>query len=111
MNHDYLLKFESEEQANSVLFTKVPTAWADAVADDEPPEPTEWMDKPNFDNIDIIGTIYNPTGEVEMVEDMEVPVMVAAEGFHVNVRNYSEAKALNEFSVTPNNPRRIWAGE
>ena len=32
MNHDYLLKFESEEQANSVLSTKVPTAWFKPVA-------------------------------------------------------------------------------
>jgi hypothetical protein len=111
MNHDYLLKFESEEQANSVLFTKVPTAWADAVADDEPPVATEWMDKPNFDNIDIIGTIYRPTGEVEMAEDMEVPVMAAVDGYHVNVRNYSEAPELDAYVVVPTNQYRTWAGE
>jgi hypothetical protein len=111
MNYDYLLKFESESQANSVLFTKVPTAWSESVADDEPPEPTEWMDKANYDNIDIIGTIYKPTGEVEMVEDMEVPVMAAVDGYHVNVRNYSEAPELDAYVVVPTNQYRTWAGE
>jgi hypothetical protein len=111
MNYDYLLKFTDEEQANSVLFTKVPTAWSESVADDEPPEPTEWMDKPNYDNIDIIGTIYKPTGEVEMVEDMEVPVMAAVDGYHVNVRNYSEAPELDAYVVVPTNQYRTWAGE
>jgi hypothetical protein len=111
MNYDYLLKFESESQANSVLFTKVPTAWSDSVSMDEPPVATEWMDKPNYDNIDIIGTIYKPTGAVTVSEDgMEVPVMEDVGGFHCNVRNYSPAPELEQYSVTPTNQYRTWAG-
>ena len=105
MNFDKYLKFTDEAQANSVLYNKVPTAF------NEEGEPTEWMDKPNYDNIDIIGTIYNPTGEVEIVDGMEVPVMVALEGFHVNVRNFTPTPELDEYSVTPTNPRRTWAGD
>jgi len=101
MNYDYLLKFESESQANSVLFTKVPTAWSESVSMDEPPVATEWMDKPNYDNIDIIGTIYAP-----FVEDEEP---VALDGYHVNVRNYTETTELDAYAVYPTNPRRVWA--
>jgi hypothetical protein len=108
MNYDYLLKFTDESQANSVLFTKVPTAWSESVSMDEPPVATEWMDKPNYDNIDIIGAIYKPTGEVD--ED-GYPVMADVGGFHCNVRNYSEAPELEQYSVTPTNQYRTWAGE
>jgi hypothetical protein len=109
---DYYLKFSDESQANSVLYTKVPTAWSESVSMDEPPVATEWMDKPNFDNIDIIGTIYNPTGEATTNEDgMEVPVMVALAGYHVNVRHREQALELDAYAVTPTNPRRIWAGD
>jgi hypothetical protein len=107
--YDYLLKFESETQANSVLFTKVPTAFETV---DEEPVPTEWMDKPNYDNIDIIGAIYKPTGEISIGEDgEEFPVMEDVGGYHVNVRNYSEAPELNEYVIAPKNQYRTWAGE
>jgi hypothetical protein len=110
MNYDYLLKFTDESQANSVLFTKVPTAWSESVSMDEPPVATEWMDKPNYDNIDIIGNILRPTGEVETVDGMEVPVMEDVGGFHCNVRNFSPAPELEQYSVTPTNQYRTWAG-
>ena len=112
MNHDYLLKFADEAAANSVLFTKVPTAWSESVSMDEPPVATEWMDKPNYDNIDIIGAIYKPTGAVTVNEDgMEVPVMADVGGYHVNVRNLSEASELDAYVVVPTNQYRTWAGE
>jgi len=111
MYFDKYLKFTDEAQANSVLYTKVPTAWSEVVAMDEPPVATEWMDKPNYDNIDIIGTIYNPTGAVETVDEMEVPVMVALDGYHVNIRHSAQAPELDAYAVTPTNPRRVWAGD
>jgi len=105
---DIYLKFTDELQANSVLYTKVPTAWSESVSMDEPPVATEWMDKPNYPNIDIIGTIYKPTGEVETVEDMEVPVMQALDGYHVNVRADGVCPELEAYSVTVNTPYRVW---
>ena len=110
MNYDYLLKFTDEAQANSVLYTKVPIAWAEPVSMDEPPVPTEWMDKANYDNIDIIGIIYRPTGAVETVNGFEVPVMADVGGFHCNIRNFSPAPELEQYSVTPTNQYRTWAG-
>jgi hypothetical protein len=113
MNYDYYLKFTDESQANSVLYTKVPTAWSEAVSIDEPPVATEWMDKPNYDNIDVIGAIYRPTGEYTFVEGSEesVPVMADVGGYHVNIRNYTVAPELDAYVVVPTNLYRTWAGE
>jgi hypothetical protein len=106
---DYYLKFSDESQANSVLYTKVPTAWSESVLMDEPPVATEWMDKPNYDNIDIIGAIYKPTGAVTVNElGMEVPVMADVGGYHVNVRNYTVAPELDQYAVVPTIPQRVW---
>lgn len=103
---DYYLKFADEAQANSVLYTTT-----DEVIDQEGVVVQEASSKPNYDNTDIIGTIYNPTGEVETVDGFEVPVMVALSGWHVNVRHKEQAPELNAYAVTPTNPRRVWAGD
>jgi hypothetical protein len=106
---DYYLKFTDELQANSILYTQVPTAWSESVSMDEPPIATEWMDKPNYDNIDVIGTIYKPTGTMLTNEEgMEYPEMEAIEGYHVNIRNYTEAPELEQYVVVPTIPMRVW---
>jgi len=106
---DYYLKFTDELQANSVLYTKVPTAWSESVSMDEPPVAIEWMDKPNYDNIDVIGTIYKTTGTMLTNEEgMEYPEMQAIEGYHVNIRNYTEAPELDQYAVVPTIPQRVW---
>jgi hypothetical protein len=99
---DLYLKFTDQTQANSVLYTKVPTAW------DEEGEPTEWYEQPNYANIDVIGVIYEG-GEWD--EDGEVVTEpVALDGWHVNVRVVSaeSAEPLFPFAVTPEHPRRVW---
>jgi hypothetical protein len=112
---DYYLKFTDKEQADSVLYTKVPTAWSESVSMDEPPVATEWMDKPpvatewmdkpNYDNIDVIGAIYKPTGELDAEGN---PVMADIGGYHVNIRNYTEAPELEQYAVVPTIPQRVW---
>ena len=107
---DFYLKFADQAQADSVLYTNTPVL---AVVDMEGNVITpagEDIVTPNFANIDVIGTIYRPTGEVTINEEgMEVPVMAALEGYHVNVRAVGEdTSALTSFAVTPTNPQRIW---
>jgi len=106
---DKYLKFTAELQANSVLYTKVPTAWSESVSMDEPLVATKWMDKPNYDNIDVIGTIYKPTGTMLTNEEgMEYPEMQAIEGWHINIRNYTDAPELEQYAVVPTIPQRVW---
>jgi hypothetical protein len=99
---DKYLKFTDEAQANSVLYTEVPTAW------DDEGEPTEWEPKPNYANIDTIGIIYEG-GEWD-AEGNVITEPVALQGWHVNVRVVAgeDGEPLQQFSVIPQSPRRVW---
>ena len=103
MFYDYYLKFTDDAQANSVLYSR-----EGVELDMDGNVTNECYDKPNYDCIDIIGVIYKATGEVDAEGN---PVMEALDGWHVNVRNFSIADALDSFKVFPTNPRRIWAGD
>jgi hypothetical protein len=103
MYYDYLCKFESEEQAKSVLYRK-----EGVVLDEEGNITDVGYDVPNYDMIDLIGAIYKPTGEVDEEGN---PVMADVGGYHVNVRNFSEAPELSAYTVTPTNQYRKWAGD
>jgi hypothetical protein len=98
---DFYLKFTDEAQAQSVLYTEVPTAW------DDEGEPTEWEPKPNYANIDTIGVIYEG-GEWDD-EGNVITEPAALQGWHVNVRVVDEDPTpLEEFAVIPTTPRRVW---
>ena len=101
MYYDKYLKFANETQSMSVLYRKEGVVEAN---EEQGIEANEGYDVPNFDNIDIIGTIYEPS-----VDEDTPPV--ALDGFHVNIRNFSPVEGLEEFSVNPKNPRRVWAGD
>ncbi|MGY3887011.1 hypothetical protein [Aeromonas aquatica] len=61
--------------------------------------------------LDVIGTIYAPTGETTMVEGEQVPVTAPVPGYHANVRTTSEAlaTALDALRLYPDTPVRVWA--
>lgn len=104
---DFYLKFSSKTEADSVLYTTT-----DEVTDQEGVVVQEASVKPNFANIDVVGTISKPTGEFTFVEgsDVSVPVMAELDGYHVNVRvvDSEDASALLPFSVVPTVPMRVW---
>jgi hypothetical protein len=41
-------------------------------------------------------------------EGMEYPEMQTIEGYHVNIRNYTEAPELEHYAVVPTIPQRVW---
>lgn len=96
---DYYCKFDSEEQAMSVLYRREGIIEAN---EELGIEANEGSLVPNFDCIDILGLIYEPTSE-----EGEEPV--ALPGFHVNVRNFTQTNLLDNFLVYPSHPRRVWA--
>ncbi|EOD54095.1 MULTISPECIES: hypothetical protein [Aeromonas] len=61
--------------------------------------------------LDVIGTIYQPTGETMVIEGEVVPVMAPAPGYHVNVRTRlaALATALDAERTYPETPVRVWA--
>ena len=100
MYTDYTLKFTDADEADGVLFDEQTTLNGDIV---------EIVKVPKYSAIDIIGTIYKPTGKMLTVEDQEpVEEMKAVPGFHVNVRHTAEAPELQQFAVTPRTPSRVW---
>lgn len=86
---DLYLKFTDEAEAQAALFTD---------------------ERPNFVAIDLIGTIYKPTGNMLQSEEGEVPEMAPLDGYHVNVRLVDEdGSALEPYRIYPDNPVRGWA--
>ena len=61
--------------------------------------------------LDVIGTIYQPTGETSLIAGQEVPVTAPVSGYHVNVRTTSDelATALDAQRTYPVTPVRVWA--
>ena len=61
--------------------------------------------------LDVIGTIYQPTGETSLVDGQEVPVTATVSGYHVNVRTTSDelATALDAQRTYPVTPVRVWS--
>jgi hypothetical protein len=100
---DYYLKFTDEAQANSVLYTVTPE-----VLDEETNVVSEETVKPNYQNIDVLGTIYEPTAEVD---SDGYPVMAALDGWHTNIRvvDGENSSVLQSYAVTPKVPRRVWS--
>jgi len=80
--------------------------WFELVTGTEPDVRTA-----NFANIDTIGVIYKPTGEMLQGEDGEYPEMAPIAGWHVNVRLVGEdGTALLPYAVTPTTPVRVFGG-
>lgn len=59
--------------------------------------------------VDIVGVIYQPTGETETHGDMTVPIMAPLPGWHVNLRGDELPQELEQYRVEPKNPLRVWA--
>lgn len=93
---DMYLKFDSEEAADAVLF--------DMQHDGE-----GYNKVPKYQAIDVIGTVYKPTGNMLPTDAGEMPEMVQVDGFHVNVRHTRPAPELAAYQVFPLTPNRAWA--
>lgn len=100
MFHDYCLKFTDEASACTVL-----NDITEAVTDDAGNVICEQSVAPRYANIDIIGTISKPTGEVDADG---LPILAPIDGWHVNVRTIDPAPELNAYTVQPANSVRVW---
>jgi hypothetical protein len=100
MYTDYCLKFADKAEADSVLFTEQTNVQGDVV---------ETIKVPKYAAVDVIGTIYKPTGNVLKTPEGPVDEMAPLEGWHANVRHTAEAPELDPYRVTPQNPVRGWA--
>ena len=110
---DYHLKANSEQE----LWTALESVGAARRVDikNETGEVVESRYVANLGyNIDVIGVIYKPTGNIvqQRLEDtvIEVPEMAAVEGFHANLRGDVDASLIQEIIIdAPKTPHRVWA--
>ena len=105
---DYYLKCNNEQEIWQALLSLDLAHTITDVAGNEYPIPKGI-------NLDIIGTIYKPTGNM-ITTDSEmgtstIPEMLPIEGFHANIRGdlTEEQEAQLPLISPPNNPVRVWA--
>lgn len=100
MYHDIFLKFADQAEADSVLFTEQTNVQDDVV---------ETVKVPRYAAVDVIGTIYKPTGNMLTTDEGEAPEMAPIDGWHANVRHTAEAPELDAYKVEVATPVRMWA--
>jgi hypothetical protein len=100
MYFDMYLKFDTEADAKAALFTEEVSVQGDVV---------ETYQKPKYAAIDVIGTIYKPTGKMLTTDDGEVPEMAPMDGWHINVRHTEEVPELDSYKIEVKTPARMWA--
>lgn len=105
MYQDLYLKFSDEAQAQSVLYRVEGAVEANPELNIEA---NPGYSVPNYRNIDIIGTIYEPVQEITDLENPPTPVPL--EGWHVNIRlsENEDPTPLEPYRVTPKSPMRVW---
>jgi len=110
---NYYLQAESEESLwlaleAAGLYQKV---YSEHDEDGNPVGEFEWQRVGQYD-LDVIGTIFKPTGEVLLGEDGEYPEMEALDGYHANIRGITEEQAEQLPTIAaPTTPMRVWAGD
>jgi hypothetical protein len=103
---DYYLKFDSEAEAKAVLYRVEGAVEADP---ENGVEAQEGYEVANYQFVDVIGTIYKPTGKMLKSDEGDVPEMAPLDGYHVNVRLLNDAPELEPYRVFPKNSVRGWA--
>jgi len=105
MTTPYYLSFQDEAQAIEVLYTTV-----SEVTDSEGNIIVEASVTPNYQNISIMGIVYEPAPE-PLPEDY-VPVPYPAPNFGVNVLvlDSEDPAPIEQYAVQPSPyPQRVWA--
>lgn len=102
MKYDLCLKFADEAEAIKVL--------AQYRGTDEN-NTQVWRTASHSHAMDLIGTIYSPTGNVLPSPDPggpDVQEMAAVPGYHINLQ-CEESSGLEAYIITPTHRQRVWA--
>ena len=95
----YYLSFQDEAQANSVLYTTTVDEQGEVVST-----------TPNFQNIDVLGVVYEPAPEPTPEDYVPVPYPAPNYGVNVLVLDSEDSAPLVPYSVEPQPyPQRVWA--
>jgi len=107
---DLCLAFTDEAESLPILYTIIPTEF-EVDADGNPTDvvKTESYFQPNYQNISVIGTVYQ-RAPIPTPEDY-VPVPYPPPNYGVNIRllDDEDIEPLRPFIVEPRKPVRVWA--
>ena len=106
----FYLSFQDEAEANSVLYTT--TVVTPAVLDEEGNVVTEEIITltPNFQNISVLGVVYEPAPEPIPEDYVPVPYPAPNYGVNVLVIEGEDSAPLVPYAVQPSPyPQRTWA--
>jgi hypothetical protein len=106
---NYYLKFENQAQLETVLLANDLAQISPAMNE----QPEQFVPKVN---LDIIGLIHKPTGNILTTDDsFDYPEMLPINGWHANMKwdlTQDQESALADYLVPqPSTPARVWAGE
>jgi len=101
----YYLAFQDEIEANSVLYTTHPE-----VVDIDGNVVVEAYTTPNYANISVIGTVYEPAPIPTPEDYVPVPYPAPNWGVNVLVIEGEDATPIEAYAVQPwPFPMRVWA--
>ena len=90
------LRFNSESTARA--------AFAEYLTEDN-----QWPAYTGNVAVDVIGTIYRPTGQMVQTPEGDVPQMAALPGFHINLSD--SVPGLEQYEIeSPTTPARVFFG-
>lgn len=105
---NYYLKFKNQAELEATLLASGLATMSPAMNE----QPEQFVSKTN---LDIIGLIYKPTGNVVTTDGFDYPEQAPIAGWHANMKGdltLEQETALAAFMVAePKTPSRKWAGE
>ena len=111
----YLMKGTAENDFEDYTTYDLPEgaevldSWPEETTEIDWNAPPQMMKAPKYAAVDVIGTIYKPTGKMLTTDEGEMPEMAPVEGWHANVRHTAEAPELDAYKVEVATPVRGWA--
>jgi hypothetical protein len=106
---DIYLSFTDEAESLSILYTIVPTEYElDKTGKPTKTVKTESYLQPNYQNISVIGTVYQ-RAPIPLPDNYE-PIPYPSPNYGVNIRllDDEDIEPLKPYIIQPKNPIRIW---
>jgi hypothetical protein len=107
---DIYLAFTDEAESLPILYTIVPTEY-ELGKTGKPTKTvkTESYMTPNYQNISVIGTVYQRPPEPTPEDYVPIPYLPPNYGVNIRLLDDEDIEPLRPYMVYPENPIRVWA--
>jgi hypothetical protein len=107
---DICLSFQDEAQSLPILYTVIPTEYElDAEGKVTDVVKTESYLQPNYQNISVIGTVYQRPLIPTPPDYIPVPYLPPNYGVNIRLLDDEDIEPLKPYIVEPRKPVRVWA--